>query len=88
MSFHGDKRLLKALQRKHTDLTMKETLPDAAQQFARLERKVSKLEKRVRTIEAQSQKVYATSMQTERMLAAHINCSGGSQSGSGDSSEY
>ena len=48
----------KKLVGKHSDMTMQDTLPDASKQFAALERKVAKQEKRIRTLEAQVQKMF------------------------------
>ena len=54
-----DGKLTKMLKGKHFDITQRETLPDAGQQFAKLVRRMDKLEKRVRTLEVQVQKAFA-----------------------------
>jgi len=52
-------KLVKMFKRRHFDITMKETLPDAGKQFEALKRKLKSLETRVRTLEKQVQPIYA-----------------------------
>lgn len=46
-------QFIKAMKKRHFDITQVETLPDAGKQFEKLKREVATLKKRVSTLEAQ-----------------------------------
>lgn len=64
-------KIRKMFERRHFDITMEETLPNAGKQFEALKRKVKSLEARVRTLEEQVQAAFGEhkEKELERALA-------------------
>lgn len=71
----GDgEKILKMFKRRHFDITMEETLPDAGKQFEALKRKVESLETRVKTLEKQVQPAFGKHKEREhKRVLGHDN---------------